>query len=44
MEYFIVADDGRVNYDNAHTMWGTIPYYRSVVCTIVSDKSETANL
>ena len=44
MEYFIVADDGRVNYDNAHTMWGTIPYYRTVTCTVVSDKSETANL
>ena len=44
MEYFIVADDGRVNYDNAHTLWGTVPYYRSVVCTIVSDKTETANI
>lgn len=44
MEYFIVADDGRVNYDNAHTLWGTIPYYRSVTCTVVSDKSETANI
>ena len=44
MEYFIVADDGRVNYDNAHTMWGTVPYYRTVTCTIVSDKSETQNL
>lgn len=43
MEYFIVADDGRVNYDNAHTMWGITPYYRTVVCTIVSDKSETTN-
>lgn len=44
MEYFIVADDGRVNYDNAHTMWGTVPYYRSIVCTIVSDITETQNL
>ncbi len=43
MEYFIVTDDGRVNYDNAHTMWGTVPYYRSVKCTIVSDISETVN-
>lgn len=44
MEYFIVANDGRVNYDNAHTMWGTVPYYRSVTCTVVSDITETANL
>ena len=44
MEYFIVADDGRVNYDNAHTMWGTVPYYRSITCTVVSDISETENL
>ena len=44
MEYFIVADDGRVNYDNAHTMWGTVPYYRSIVCTVVSDLTETQNL
>lgn len=44
MEYFIVADDGRVNFDNAHTMWGTVPYYRSIVCTAVSDKTETENL
>lgn len=44
MEYFIVADDGRVNYDNAHTLFGTKPYFRSIVCTTVSDISETANL
>lgn len=44
MEYFIVADDGRVNYDNKHTMWGTVPYYRSIKCTSVSDVSETSNL
>ena len=44
MEYFIVADDGRVNYDNKHTLWGTKPYYRSIVCTVVSDINETKNL
>lgn len=44
MEYFIVADDGRVNYDNAHTMWGTVPYYRSITCTVVSDIAETENI
>ena len=44
MEYFIVADDGRKNYDNKHTYYGTVPYYRSIVCTIVSDKSETIGM
>ena len=44
MEYFIVTDDGRVNYDNKHTLWGTKPYYRSVSCTVVSDVNETVNL
>lgn len=44
MEFFVVADDGRINYDNAHTLWGTVPYYRSVVCTVVSDVSETRNI
>lgn len=43
MEFFIVSDDGRVNYDNAHTMWGTVPYYRSIKCTVVSDIAETVN-
>lgn len=44
MEFFTVTDDGRVNYDNAHTLWGTVPYYRTVECAVVSDKSETANI
>ena len=44
MEFFIVADDGRVNYDNKHTMMGTVPYYRNIVCTVVSDITETKNL
>lgn len=44
MEFFIVSDDGRVNYDNAHTLWGTVPYYRSITCTVVSDITETANI
>lgn len=37
MEYFTVADDGRVNYDNAHMMFGTRPYYRTVVCSPVDN-------
>lgn len=44
MEYFIVADDGRVNYDNHHTVWGTSPFYRTIKCTPVSDIKETKNL
>ena len=44
IEYFIVADDGRVNFDNKHTLHGTVPYYRSIVCTTVSDITETQNL
>lgn len=44
MEYFIVADDGRVNFDNKHTLHGTVPYYRSISCTTVSDITETQNL
>lgn len=44
METFIVVDDGRVNYDNAHTLWGTVPYYRSVTCSVVSDVNETQNI
>lgn len=44
MEYFIVTNDGRVNYDNKHTLAGTKPYYRSISCTVVSDIKETKNL
>ncbi len=44
MEYFIVTDDGRVNYDNKHTLWGTKPYFRSISCTVVSDINETVNM
>lgn len=43
MEYFIVADDGRVNFDNKHTVLGTVPYYRTITCSIVGDVNETVN-
>lgn len=29
MEYFVVNNDGRNNYDNGHTMYGYKPFYRS---------------
>lgn len=44
MEFFVVVNDGKVNYDNAHTLFGTKPYYRTVECVIVSDKTETVNM
>ena len=37
MEYFTVADDGRVNYDNAHMMFGSRPFYRTVVCAQIDN-------
>jgi hypothetical protein len=39
MEYFTVVNDGRNNFDNAHTLWGVKPLYRTVVCTPV-DQNE----
>ena len=44
MEFFVVTDDGRVNYDNRHTLWGTVPYYRSATCAVASDITETQNI
>lgn len=38
-EYFVVNNDGRNNYDNAHTLWGTVPLYRTIQCSPV-DQSE----
>lgn len=39
MEYFVVTNDGRVNFDNAHSMFGFRNYYRTIMCSTV-DKSE----
>lgn len=44
MEFFNVTDDGRVNYDNAHTYYGTVPYYRTIKCAAVGDVKETVGL
>ena len=39
-EYFTVTDDGRVNsYSNRLSMYGTIPYARTIKCAMV-DSSE----
>lgn len=39
MEFFVVNNDGKNNYDNAHTLWGTVPLYRTIQCSPV-DASE----
>lgn len=35
MEYFTVTNDGSINYDNKHTMYGYKPFYKTVSCSIV---------
>jgi len=39
MEFFTVTNDGRNYYDNAHTLFGTAPLYRTINCAPV-DTSE----
>jgi hypothetical protein len=39
MMFWQVQNEGRVNYDNAHTLWGTIPLYRTITCSPM-DKNE----
>lgn len=39
MEYWVVTNDGRINFDNKHSMFGYKPLYRTVKCTAV-DKNE----
>lgn len=39
MEYFVVTNDGRTDFDNAHTMYGTKQFYRTITCT-PTDKNE----
>lgn len=40
LETFTVVDDGRVNYSNKLSFYGTIPYYRSIICSPVTEDSE----
>jgi len=35
MEFFVVNNDGRVNYANAQTIYGVKPYYRHIVAAKV---------
>lgn len=44
MEFFKVTNDGRMNYDNAHSMYGLKPLYRTIECAVVDDVKETHNL
>jgi len=37
--FFSVVNDGKNNYDNEHTMFGTVPFYRTIECAPV-DESE----
>ena len=37
IEYWVVNNDGRNYYDNAHTLWGTVPLYRTIQCYPVDD-------
>jgi len=39
MEYFVVTQDGRADFDNAHTRFGYKPLYISCLCSPV-DKNE----
>ena len=39
MEYFTVSNDGRNNYDNAHTLFGIEPLFRTIYCYSI-DTSE----
>lgn len=39
MEYFVVTNDGRINSDNKHSMYGTKGFWKTIVCASV-DKNE----
>lgn len=39
IEFFVVSDDGRINTDNAHSMYGTKPLWRTISC-VPCDKNE----
>ena len=41
MEYFTVSDDGRVgSMSNKFSLYGTVPWARTITCAPISDKSE----
>lgn len=40
--YFTVANEGRNNYDNKHTVFGTTAVFRTILCTPVDTSEFTA--
>ena len=36
-EYYVVTNDGRNNFDNAHSVFGYKPAWRNIVCASVSE-------
>jgi hypothetical protein len=40
MEYYVITNDGRNNYDNKHMVYGYKPSMRSCTAAAVSDVSE----
>lgn len=39
INYFVVSDDGKLNTDNSHTMYGTKPLWRTILC-VPCDENE----
>lgn len=37
MEYFVVSNDGRVNYDNRHSIYGVKPLWRTIVAAPIDE-------
>lgn len=40
IEYFVVTNDGRNNFDNTHTTFGVVSTYRTIEAAPVSDETE----
>ena len=38
IRYYSVVNDGRKNYDNAHTMMGYKGYYRTITASVVDEE------
>lgn len=43
MEYFVVSNDGRINFDNKHKMYGRKSFYRSIEAVSV-DRNEFSGI
>lgn len=44
MEMFVVTNDGRINYSNKMSYYGTRPYYRSIECSPVTEDLSELNM